>query len=468
MRVLSIGHPLPNAAIDNRSIFDAPALFDYEAIVIDPAAVQESIREAALATAPHATSSGVPVVNGESIGGAAGLAELLHRRRDELARALERGAVVAVYLHPPSQVTEVAGMSGLDRYFLLPAPAGMGWDARTVRGGEGRSGAIVDQAHPFSAVVEETRRRLSYRAYLDDRAPGVAEHAHTFVRSTGGAPIGAQIALLGGQLVFLPAIEGADAMQAMPEAKAMVAAMQETLGRVDDDRVPRWLAAQPVPGLEERERTLGEARAERDRAQTALDEAEAATAELSALREVLWRAGEHAMLPAVVRCAELLGFRAREDGQGWLLTAPEGELLLEAEAAEAEVGMAPHYRLRARADRLLEERARPARGLVVISGQRMTEPEKRGVQHADALRVAAESVGYALLTVGELFDAATAALAGGADEATIAEWRARLLAADGVVTLLDRETAEFGAVAPEAAAAPAPEAGEPAEAAVER
>ena len=254
MRVLSIGHPLPNAAIDNRSIFDAPALFDYEAIVIDPAAVQESIREAALATAPHATSSGVPVVNGESIGGGAGLAELLHRRRDELARALERGAVVAVYLHPPSQLTEVAGMSGLDRYFLLPAPAGMGWDARTVRGGEGRSGAIVDQAHPFSAVVEETRKRLSYRAYLDDRAPGVAEHAHTFVRSTGGAPIGAQMALLGGQLVFLPAIERADATLAMPEAKAMVAAMHEALGRVDDDRVPRWLAAQPVPGLEERER----------------------------------------------------------------------------------------------------------------------------------------------------------------------------------------------------------------------
>jgi hypothetical protein len=257
----------------------------------------------------------------------------------------------------------------------------------------------------------------------------------------------------------------------MPEAKAMVAAMQEALGRVDDDRVPRWLAAQPVPGLEERERTLGEARAERDRAQAELDEAEAAAAELSTLREVLWRAGEHSLLPAVVRCTELLGFRAREDGSGWLLTGPEGELLLEAEAAEAEVGMAPHYRLRARADRLLEERARPARGLVVISGQRMTEPAKRDAQHADALRVAAESVGYALLTVGELFDAATAALvraAGGADETTVAGWRAQLVETDGIVTLLDREAVEFEVAAPgPAAAAPAPEAGDPTEAAVE-
>ena len=480
MRVLSIGHPLPNAAVDNRSIFDAPTLFDYEAIVIDPAAVQESIREAALATAPHATSAGVPVVNGESIAGGTGLAELLQRRRDELQRALERGAVVAVYLHPPSLVTEVAGMSGLDRYFLLPAPAGMGWDARTVRAGEGRSGAVVDHAHPFAAVVEATRRRLSYRAYLDDRAPGVADHVHAFVRSSGGAPIGAQIALLGGQLVFLPAIEGGDSTQAMPEAQAMVAAMREALGRVDDDRVPRWLAAQPVPGLEERELALEAARSEQERAQSALAEAEAAARELSALREVLWRAGEHALLPAVVRCAELLGFGAREDGSGWLLTAPEGELLLEAEAADAEVGMAPHYRLRARADRLLEERARPARGLVVISGQRMTEPAKRGAQHADALRVAAESVGYALLTASELFGAATAALAGAdpdaegaADEATLASWRARLLETDGLAALVDREPAENGAdhAAPAAdeapPATPAVEAGAPAEAGVE-
>ena len=61
MRVLAIGHALPNPAVDNRSIFDAPTLFDYEAILIDLEAVQQSIREAALATAEHRTSAGVPV-----------------------------------------------------------------------------------------------------------------------------------------------------------------------------------------------------------------------------------------------------------------------------------------------------------------------------------------------------------------------------------------------------------------------
>ena len=71
----------------------------------------------------------------------------------------------------------------------------------------------------------------------------------------------------------------------------------------------------------------------------------------------------------------------------------------------------------------------------------MTEPGRREQQAAEALRVAAESVGYALLTVDDLFSAASAALAGadgaegGADEATLAGWRARLAAADGLVAL---------------------------------
>ena len=309
MRVLSVGHALPNPAVDNRTIFDAPTLFDYEAILVDLQAVQESVREAALATAAHQTSAGVPVVNGESIGGGAGLAELLHRRRDEMARALERGAVVAAYLYPTSLLTEVAGMSGLDRYFLLPAPAGMGWDAQTIRGGEGRTGAIVDHAHPFSGVVEETRRRLHYRAYLNDRAPGVAEHARVFMRSPGGAPIGAQIPLLGGQLVLLPAITAASSQQAMPEAQAVVRAMQEALGRVDDDRRPRWLDDQPVPGLPEREERVEETRAALERAQGAYDDARASAAELSPpARGALARggAGAAAGRPALPGAAGLL------------------------------------------------------------------------------------------------------------------------------------------------------------------
>ncbi len=227
----------------------------------------------------------------------------------------------------------------------------------------------------------------------------------------------------------------------------MVTAMQETLGSVDDNRRPGWLSTQPVPGLEEKEQERDDALVKQVHAQSKLDEAEMAAHELSALREVLWRAGEHALLPAIVRCTELLGFSAREEGAGWLLTAPEGELLLEAEADDGVVGMAPHYRLRARADRLLEERARPYRGLVVISGQRMTEPESRNSQHTDALRIAAESVGYALLTTDKLFDAVTAVLAGadgrpevGVDQTTIAAWRARLFETDGVVTLVDRNT----------------------------
>ena len=36
MRLLSIGYPMPHRLIDNHTIFNAPTLFDYDAIIVDP------------------------------------------------------------------------------------------------------------------------------------------------------------------------------------------------------------------------------------------------------------------------------------------------------------------------------------------------------------------------------------------------------------------------------------------------
>src|SRR5690606_17184004 len=99
--------------------------------------------------------------------------------------------------------------------------------------------------------------------------------------------------------------------------------------------------------------------------------------------------------------------------------------------------MTPHYRLRRRLDAEIAKRARPARGLVVANGRRQQKPQERSREVADALRVAAEATGYAVVTSRWLFVAAVAALEGALTEEELTSVRRRLLETNGVVDFAD-------------------------------
>ena len=88
MRLLSIGRALPDRRVDNHSIFNAPAAFDYDAVAIDPEGVFDAVRELLDASADHATHADAHVVNGGAGDGIAA-SEVLRRRHDEVVRALE-------------------------------------------------------------------------------------------------------------------------------------------------------------------------------------------------------------------------------------------------------------------------------------------------------------------------------------------------------------------------------------------
>ena len=430
LRLLAIGHPLRNPRVDNHSIFNAPALFDYDAIVIDPGSIFETIGEVVEGAAEYRTRAGLPIVNGQPSAVAAGLADLLKRRRDELGRALERGAVVAVFLHPQATLHEVSDFGGLDRYFLLPAPAGMAWDSRQVRGGEGTEAALTDHGHAFAPVLDVLRGDLMYRAYLDDRAPGFAAHAHTVARSPGGGALSVAFRVGGGTLVFLPTPRASGGSMSAPLAAAMLDAMRDALGRAPS-AAPPWVASIELSGLAEREATAAAARETLERARTALDAADHARAELATVRNVLWVDGDAALVPAAMRCLVLLGFEPAGDQR---LSAPEGELYLEASGSEEAVGMVPHYRLRARLDAVIAEEGRAPRGLVVANGQRLLPPAEREEPVSNSLRVAAEATGYALATSTALFAVASAVLDGLAEDVA-SRLRKSLLATDGLVEL---------------------------------
>ncbi len=398
----------------------------------------DSIRLAARAEDEYQTFADLAVVNGSSVDGVVGIADVLRRRREEFVRALERGAVVVVYAHPPALLTAVQGMPGLDRYFFLPAPTGLAWDATTVRGGEGTTLAIADHDHPLVRVLDLLRQDLLYRAYLDDRAPGfAAARPRVFARSAGGGVLGVDFPVLNGRVIFMPTPrEVGAAWLVAAEGEATVEAMRELLRQPDEDR-PRWVIDTDVPGLDALKRTADTTRIARERATGEEETAAAALASRAALRDVLWEGAEYRLLPAAIACAELLGFEVQEAGDGHtVLSAAEGELHVVAEGARGAVEMGPHYRLRRHLDELIERRAEPVRGLVVANGERLQQPEERAREYVDALRVAAEATGYALITSRWLFVAAVAALEGLPQE-TLAAIRRRLLETNGVVELTD-------------------------------
>jgi hypothetical protein len=436
VRVLSIGRPLADPSIDNATIFSAPALDEYAAIALDPAGISASVAEAAEGRGGHHTLAGVPVVNGTPAGEAIGIAEVLRRRREELVSALERGALVLVFAHPQAALPQVLGFTGADRYWLLPAPPGLAWGPPLLRWAEGRALAVADHAHPCARWIDAVREDLLYRALFDGQAPGFAAAARVLARAAGGAPAAAEFAVLGGRVVFLPAPEARGGDAALRHGAALAAAARELVDAPDPALAPPyWLAEEALPGLDPLVAAAAAAREVATRAEERALAAEQEAAAYAQPRDALWLPNGRPLLAAVLRCCALLGFRDASGEGPPLLAADAGELLLEVEAADVAVGMAPHYRLRARRDALAARGAPATPGLVVVNGWRGHAPARREQQHSDALRVAAESHGFALLATTELYAAARAVLAGATPD--LAALRARVLETHGAVTLAD-------------------------------
>jgi hypothetical protein len=436
VQVLSISHRMQNRELHNATIFNAPAIQDFDAVLVDTHAMFETIRQAAEAAGEFQTYNDLPVVNGSSVDGFTGIADVLQRRRDEFRAALERGVPIAVIPAPVEQLTNVAGFHGLDRYWFLPAPEGVAWDASTIVGGEGPNVSISDHQHPFVAMIEAAGGELRYRAHLDERAPGFPRDAHVFARSAGGSAVGVEVPVLNGRVIFVPGPRESGARWlSQREGEAVVEAFRDMLDR-EEEMVPSWVPKVSVPSLDEREEALKRAEEALATARRDVEAARDARDAIAVLRDVLWTRGARALGRGVTACVVALGFEVTDTDDGLVISADGREIFIEAAAAREAIEMAPHYALRARIDTVIEERATAPRGMVVVTGHRLLDPSMRRQEYKDSLRVAAESVGFALVRTHDLFRAAIAALEG-ADASTIAAVRERLATTNGVVSLDD-------------------------------
>ncbi len=438
MRILSLGFPLPGPQVDNHTFANAPTFFDYDALVVNPQALSQLIEEVVDGSGEHATRSRERVVNAPTAPDCVGLADLLRDRRDETARLLARGGLVVCLAYPNVVHQRVAGFTGCDRYFWLPAPPGLQYREPFLRRGSGAELITTEHDHPFGPFVHQYRTKLAYHAYFADDAPGFSDATRVFARSAGDAAIAVELRLAQGRAVFLPPpIRHPTGDPRYAFSNALQEGIRHTLRLAATASPPSWVSEYQLPELTERLAARDEAKRLLSEADETLTANEDAVQEVDRYRRLLWQEGTYGQEEPVRAALALLGFRViaqdidtpaqiqLEVGRGEKQVA-----LLEVEASDEAVGMDGHYRLRRRLEETIAQ-GRPKRGLLIINGYRTQAPSQRAAQYQDALRVAAESMRYCVATTEQLFHAARAALEG--DEATVHALRERLLTTEGVL-----------------------------------
>lgn len=203
-RTLVIGIPLPHVTFDNYSFISAPALSEYERLIVDTAAVSTVVEEVAARSADHRNFAGQPVHNGPRTPAAFSLADLLQMRRREAEWLFARGGLAVCFTHPDVAHTGIADGCEWQRYKWLPAPSGFHYADRLLPGFGTPGAEITDEDHPFAQFLLELAPRLAYRATIDEAAPDFADYGRVVARSRGGAAIAAEITIARGSLIFLP------------------------------------------------------------------------------------------------------------------------------------------------------------------------------------------------------------------------------------------------------------------------
>ena len=80
MRILSIGFPLPNVAIDNYSALTAASYNDYDVLVIDQASITRDVNDLLTGTKTFDAQDGRPVLNAPTTATTVSATDQLRRR----------------------------------------------------------------------------------------------------------------------------------------------------------------------------------------------------------------------------------------------------------------------------------------------------------------------------------------------------------------------------------------------------
>ena len=432
MKVIVVGLPTPNPDIENYTAFNAPSYYDFDALVIDPDSLTRVAGELLSGEKEFNAQDGRTIVNAASNASGVSAGDQFQRRGAETERILESGGTVIVIGRPNAPITGIVGFEGADRYSWLPAPSGAAWSPPFLQTAEGKNVRITDDSHPVAHLLREFRRYVTYRVTLNDRLDVYRKNAHTIAVAGPGVPIAAEFPVLGGRVVVIPALNIPTGQARQQFGTALVDACLQLAGRESGQSAPGWIRSQPVPGLEQLEAEYEEADSALKAATTRAREVGERRDQLASHRRLLWTTGSE-FGTAVRDALLLLGYGIDSPAREPLVVADgEERLFVETEAAAVAVVEWPYIRLQRRLEEEMLRLRKTARGLIVVNGHRMTQPDKRKAQYTDALRLAAENYGYALLTGETLFLMVQRALAG-AEPDELETMRRRIARARGVL-----------------------------------
>jgi hypothetical protein len=438
VRVLSLGCALPDSQIDNFDWGSAPSFYDYDAIIVDPAqGISELIEGILRHGASQLTYSDEPIEDGPTTATATGLTDLLRRRRDETERLLARGGLVICFAYPDVPHPRVSGFPGCHRYYWLPAPSGGDYSQTYLKPAHGTTVTVTDYEHPFADVLEKQRQQVLYRVQFAEGAGGLGADAKVFGRSSGGAAIAMDLTVGRGRIVFLPALPSRlTPGERSGIAGAIVTAARNLLLISAEEKPPEWLDGYPLPGIEEARNQIDDAEARLETLESELDEARNKYRGLDRYRRLLWQEGKFGFDLPVRDALALLGLTsyARPDDPATMQFGGE-TILMETESSPHAIGMEPHYRLRQRLEAQIASEGKRPRGLIVINGHRELAPSERPQQYEEPLRVAAESMRYAVVEATAIFAAVRDHFEGRGDKAAFCR---RLIETEGIVTFESR------------------------------
>jgi hypothetical protein len=436
VRLLSISYPLPNPEVDNHSIFNAPPWFDYPAVVVDPSGISRTIDEA-VAGGDFRTAAGLPVRDAITSTDEVAIADVLRRRREEAIRLLERGGVLIVFAYPNALHPRVTGFTGCDRYFWLPAPPGLAYREPFLNGADGGSVAATRETHPASSILLTFEKSIAYRGYFDEHASGFRETGKVLARSQGGAATACELRLLGGTVIFLPAIEKLAAGQTkFTLAAGLLNLAKRLVPGAPGDAEPPWVEAHMLPGIESARRELEAAGAAAEAAIAERDAVSAELEELSRYRTLLWSEG-YQLEDAVRRALKLFGFQVSgEPGRPAEAFADGVPAVVEVEGSKGDVSEDGFRRLSRKIEDDLLTTGTGKKGILVVNGHRLEDAADRPKGYDERLVVAAEFQGFALIPGVHLFRLVQLALTGRVDQAVIRE---AIVTTEGVFTPQDVE-----------------------------
>jgi len=448
MRVLSIGFPLPNVAIDNYSALSAPSYSDYDVLIVDPASITRDVHDLLTDVRNFEAQDDRPVLNAPTTSTSVSATDQLRRRLDETTRLLENGGLVVVFGRPDATTAGLLGFEGCDRYHWLPAPAGLAWGPPFVRAAEGKTVRIVAEQHPFAEVLREHRKEAGYRAMFDDRQAAIRTHGRTIASGGSRVPIAMEFEVLGGRVTFIPVLSEATGTNRTALAQDIVDACRRLSGSDFLAEAPYWTRSVALPGLEQVEAELEEAETAANEATARLTAVRERQDELARHRRLLWEDGAP-FAQAATEALRMLGFSVTSTSPDPLVVESDGvSAFVEIESSREQVVEWPYVRLQRRIEEHLLKTGSAPKGMVIANGFRMTEPDQRSEETSEPLRIACENYRFGLVTARDVFELVRRVL-GGADEATLLGLRRRIMAGKGHLTL-ERLLGEVGEETPDA------------------